>query len=198
MTLRGICAHRELPLARPMQQSVAQTRPRTANGDNGATYEITSTRRFRNHTGKNKFAARANERCTSLGRSSQGVSRTARGAVCVARPFACSGSGRSWRATADVIHGFYYDGWKPTSTPVKFKTAQEFYDAVKSNFTAQSKHHPNACGGRAAIAYQTSRPVTRVALNFSASSSRDLARTEQTVDFPSMYDCSVTIIVGPR
>lgn len=38
--------------------------------------------------------------------------------------------------------GFYYDGWKPTSTPVKFKTAQEFYDAVKANFTADQNINP--------------------------------------------------------
>jgi uncharacterized protein (DUF2267 family)/CBS domain-containing protein len=41
-----------------------------------------------------------------------------------------------------LVRGFYYDEWKPTSTPVKFKTPQEFYDAVKANFTADQNVNP--------------------------------------------------------
>lgn len=35
-----------------------------------------------------------------------------------------------------LIRGFYYEDWKPASVPMKIKTAQEFYDAVKKNFAA--------------------------------------------------------------
>ena len=41
-----------------------------------------------------------------------------------------------------LIRGFYYDEWKPASKPVKFKTAQEFYDGVKKNFTADQNVNP--------------------------------------------------------
>jgi uncharacterized protein (DUF2267 family) len=41
-----------------------------------------------------------------------------------------------------LVRGFYYDEWKPASTPIKMKTAQEFYDAVKTNFTADQNVNP--------------------------------------------------------
>jgi uncharacterized protein (DUF2267 family) len=41
-----------------------------------------------------------------------------------------------------LVRGFYYDNWKPASTPVKMKTAQEFYDAVKKNFAADQNVNP--------------------------------------------------------
>jgi uncharacterized protein (DUF2267 family) len=41
-----------------------------------------------------------------------------------------------------LVRGFYYDEWKPASTPVKMKTAQEFYDAVKANFAADQNVNP--------------------------------------------------------
>jgi uncharacterized protein (DUF2267 family) len=41
-----------------------------------------------------------------------------------------------------LIRGFYYDEWKPASTPVKLKTAQEFYDAVGENFAADRNVNP--------------------------------------------------------
>src|SRR5512143_2526643 len=41
-----------------------------------------------------------------------------------------------------LVRGFYYDNWKPTSTPVKMKTAQEFYDVVKKNFAADQNVNP--------------------------------------------------------
>ena len=41
-----------------------------------------------------------------------------------------------------LVRGFYYDEWKPASTPVKFKTPQEFYDAVKANFAADQNVNP--------------------------------------------------------
>jgi uncharacterized protein (DUF2267 family) len=41
-----------------------------------------------------------------------------------------------------LVRGFYYDEWKPASTPVKFKTAQDFYDAVKRNFAADQNVNP--------------------------------------------------------
>jgi uncharacterized protein (DUF2267 family) len=41
-----------------------------------------------------------------------------------------------------LIRGFYYDEWKPAATPVKFKTAQEFYDAVRQNFAADQNVNP--------------------------------------------------------
>ena len=41
-----------------------------------------------------------------------------------------------------LVRGFYYDEWKPASTPIKMKTAQEFYDAVKANFAADRNVNP--------------------------------------------------------
>jgi uncharacterized protein (DUF2267 family) len=41
-----------------------------------------------------------------------------------------------------LIRGFYYEDWKPASIPVKFKTAQEFYNAVKENFSADQNVNP--------------------------------------------------------
>ena len=41
-----------------------------------------------------------------------------------------------------LVRGFYYDEWKPASRPVKIKTAQEFYDAVKANFAADQNVNP--------------------------------------------------------
>jgi uncharacterized protein (DUF2267 family) len=41
-----------------------------------------------------------------------------------------------------LVRGFYYDEWKPASTPVKIKTTQEFYDAVKANFVADRNINP--------------------------------------------------------
>lgn len=41
-----------------------------------------------------------------------------------------------------LVRGFYYENWKPASTPVKVKTAQEFYDVVKENFTADHNVNP--------------------------------------------------------
>ena len=41
-----------------------------------------------------------------------------------------------------LVRGFYYEDWKPASTPVKFKTAQEFYDAVKGNFASDQNVNP--------------------------------------------------------
>jgi uncharacterized protein (DUF2267 family) len=41
-----------------------------------------------------------------------------------------------------LIRGFYYEDWKPAHTPVKIKTAQEFYDAVQRNFTADRNVNP--------------------------------------------------------
>ena len=41
-----------------------------------------------------------------------------------------------------LIRGFYYDEWKPASTPVKLKTAQDFYDTVKANFAADKNVNP--------------------------------------------------------
>ena len=41
-----------------------------------------------------------------------------------------------------LVRGFYYDSWKPASTPVKMKTTQEFYDAVKKNFAADQNVNP--------------------------------------------------------
>jgi uncharacterized protein (DUF2267 family) len=41
-----------------------------------------------------------------------------------------------------LVRGLYYDNWKPASTPVKVKTAQEFYDVVKKNFTADKNVNP--------------------------------------------------------
>jgi uncharacterized protein (DUF2267 family) len=41
-----------------------------------------------------------------------------------------------------LVRGFYYDCWKPAHTSVKIKTAQEFYDAVRENFTAGRDVNP--------------------------------------------------------
>jgi uncharacterized protein (DUF2267 family) len=41
-----------------------------------------------------------------------------------------------------LMRGFYYEDWKPASTPVKFKTTQEFYDAVKANFASDKNVNP--------------------------------------------------------
>ena len=41
-----------------------------------------------------------------------------------------------------LVRGFYYDNWKPSVTPVKIKTAQEFYDAVRRNFTMDRNVNP--------------------------------------------------------
>jgi uncharacterized protein (DUF2267 family) len=41
-----------------------------------------------------------------------------------------------------LVRGFYYDCWKPAATPVKIKTPQEFYDAVRENFTADRNVNP--------------------------------------------------------
>lgn len=41
-----------------------------------------------------------------------------------------------------LIRGFYYEDWKPASTPVKIKTTQEFYDVVKEHFKADQNVNP--------------------------------------------------------
>jgi uncharacterized protein (DUF2267 family) len=41
-----------------------------------------------------------------------------------------------------LIRGIYYEGWKPAATPTKIKTAQEFYDSVRKNFTADRNVNP--------------------------------------------------------
>ena len=41
-----------------------------------------------------------------------------------------------------LVRGFYYDNWKPAATPTKIKTPQEFYDAVRRNFTADRNVNP--------------------------------------------------------
>jgi uncharacterized protein (DUF2267 family) len=41
-----------------------------------------------------------------------------------------------------LVRGFYYDNWKPASTPSKIKTAQEFYDVVQENFAADRNVNP--------------------------------------------------------
>ena len=41
-----------------------------------------------------------------------------------------------------LVRGFYYDNWKPSATPVKIKTPQEFYDAVRRNFTMDRNVNP--------------------------------------------------------
>lgn len=41
-----------------------------------------------------------------------------------------------------LVRGFYYDNWKPSATPVKIKTAQEFYDAVRRHFTMDRNVNP--------------------------------------------------------
>jgi uncharacterized protein (DUF2267 family) len=41
-----------------------------------------------------------------------------------------------------LVRGFYYDCWKPAHTPVKLKTTQDFYDAVRENFTVDRNVNP--------------------------------------------------------
>jgi uncharacterized protein (DUF2267 family) len=41
-----------------------------------------------------------------------------------------------------LVRGMYYEDWKPAATPVKIKTAQEFYNAVKTNFAADQNVNP--------------------------------------------------------
>ena len=41
-----------------------------------------------------------------------------------------------------LVRGFYYDNWKPASTPSKVKTTQEFYDVVQENFAADRNVDP--------------------------------------------------------
>ena len=41
-----------------------------------------------------------------------------------------------------LIRGIYYEDWKPGAAPVKARTAQEFYDLVKENFTADRNINP--------------------------------------------------------
>jgi uncharacterized protein (DUF2267 family) len=41
-----------------------------------------------------------------------------------------------------LVRGFYYDNWKPASTPSKVKTTQEFYDVVQENFAADRNVNP--------------------------------------------------------
>jgi uncharacterized protein (DUF2267 family) len=41
-----------------------------------------------------------------------------------------------------LVRGIYYEGWKPAAKPRKFKTAQEFYDAVREYFSADRNVNP--------------------------------------------------------
>lgn len=41
-----------------------------------------------------------------------------------------------------LVRGFYYDEWRPATTPVKIKTPQEFYDSVRENFAADKNVNP--------------------------------------------------------
>jgi uncharacterized protein (DUF2267 family) len=41
-----------------------------------------------------------------------------------------------------LVRGFYYEGWKPSATPVKIRTLQEFYELVRQNFTADRDVNP--------------------------------------------------------
>lgn len=41
-----------------------------------------------------------------------------------------------------LVRGFYYEGWKPSATPVKIKTLQEFYELVRQNFIADRNVNP--------------------------------------------------------
>jgi uncharacterized protein (DUF2267 family) len=76
-----------------------------------------------------------------------------------------------------LVRGFYYDNWKPTATPTKIKTPQEFYDAVRENFAADRNVNPmrlteavlgmlraNTFAGRAGEAAEDFSPGTARAL----------------------------------
>jgi uncharacterized protein (DUF2267 family) len=41
-----------------------------------------------------------------------------------------------------LIRGIYYEDWRPAATPVKVRTSQEFYDAVKEHFKADQNVNP--------------------------------------------------------
>jgi uncharacterized protein (DUF2267 family) len=41
-----------------------------------------------------------------------------------------------------LVRGIYYEDWRPAATPSKVKTAQEFYDVVQKNFTADRNVNP--------------------------------------------------------
>ncbi len=41
-----------------------------------------------------------------------------------------------------LVRGIYYEDWKPASTPIKIRTAQEFYDAVRDKFAADRNVNP--------------------------------------------------------
>jgi uncharacterized protein (DUF2267 family) len=41
-----------------------------------------------------------------------------------------------------LVRGIYYEDWKPAARPVKIKTAQEFYDAVRAKFAADRNVNP--------------------------------------------------------
>jgi uncharacterized protein (DUF2267 family) len=41
-----------------------------------------------------------------------------------------------------LVRGIYYEDWRPMATPVKVKTTQEFYDAVKGHFKADQNVNP--------------------------------------------------------
>ena len=78
-----------------------------------------------------------------------------------------------------LIRGFYYDEWKPASTPVKLKTAQDFYDTVKANFEADKNVKSDAPdSGRLASAgaKSFSGRAGKAAWDFSTASARDLDR----------------------
>ena len=41
-----------------------------------------------------------------------------------------------------LVRGFYYEDWKPSTTPIKIKMPQEFYDAVRAKFVADRNENP--------------------------------------------------------
>ena len=41
-----------------------------------------------------------------------------------------------------LVRGFYYEGWKPSATPIKVKTLPEFYELVRQNFNADRNVNP--------------------------------------------------------
>ena len=41
-----------------------------------------------------------------------------------------------------LVRGIYYEDWRPAVTPIKIKTPQEFYDAVRAKFTADRNENP--------------------------------------------------------